>query len=107
MKSYPDLAVTEYARLHRALLLYQLEDVRGSLLELDDLEVSLRGLAEVHAALAALLYVERPLQLSRAEEQWELATAFDKRYNDTQWVDQAKKWPPRMLQALERFLELR
>lgn len=38
-----------------------------------DLEVSLRGYAEVHAALAAVLYVERPALLQVAEQQWEIA----------------------------------
>ena len=107
MQSYPDLAVTEYARLHRALLLYEVGDVRRSLLELDDLEVSLRGFPEVHAALASLLYIERPLQISRAESQWDLATSFDRRYADLAWVQRTKKWPPRVLDALERFLDLR
>lgn len=35
-----------------------------------DLEVSLRGYAEVHAALASILYVERPALLEVAEQQW-------------------------------------
>lgn len=34
-----------------------------------DLEVSLRGYAEVHAALASILYVERPALLDFAEQQ--------------------------------------
>lgn len=37
---------------------------------LQDLEVSLRGYAEVHAALASILYVERPALLEVAEQQW-------------------------------------
>lgn len=104
---FPDLAITEYARLHRALLLYEIGDVGNSLLELDDLEVNLRGLSEVHAALASLLYSERPGQINRAEEQWDLALSFDTRFANLDWVRKTKKWPPRFLNALERFLDLR
>ncbi len=77
-----------------------------ALLELEDEEVSMKGQAEVHAALAAVLYAERPAQRLRAEQQWDAAQAFDTRYSDTDWVRQAKHWPPRMVQALDSFLKL-
>jgi len=77
-----------------------------SILELEDLEVSERGMPEVHAALACLLYVEKPLQRSRSEEQWDLALEFDTRYSDLGWVKSNKKWPPRLLDALFRFQTL-
>jgi hypothetical protein len=64
-----EFATTEYARLSRALTLYQLGDVSDAILQLEDLEVALRGYAEVHAALAAILYVERPARLNQAEQQ--------------------------------------
>lgn len=68
-------ATTEYARLARARVLYQLGQVSSAILQLEDLEVTLRGYAEVHAALAAILYVERPALLELAEQQARLRVA--------------------------------
>lgn len=73
---------------------------------LQDLEVSLRGYAEVHAALAAILYVERPALLEVAEQQWEIGQEFNKSFADPQWVADTKGWPPRLMAALDRFLKL-
>ncbi len=56
VRQYPDLALSEYARLGRALLLYQQGYASQALLELEDSEVAMKGYAEVHAALAAVLY---------------------------------------------------
>ena len=44
---FPDLAITEYARIHRAILLYQTGNPSRAILELEDEEVNLRGFAEV------------------------------------------------------------
>lgn len=41
-----------------------------------------------------------------APQEWNLACAFDKRYSDLAWVRTAKHWPPRALDALNRFLTL-
>ncbi|PNW89022.1 hypothetical protein CHLRE_01g055151v5 [Chlamydomonas reinhardtii] len=100
------LALSHYGRLGAALQAYQLGRVSDSLLALEDEEVALRGAAEVHAALAALLYVERPSLALRAEEEWAIACSFDKRYSDPAWVAAAKHWPPRAVAALQRFLAL-
>lgn len=56
VQQYSDLALSEYARLGRALLLYQLGFASQALIELEDSEVAMKGYAEVHAALAAVLY---------------------------------------------------
>lgn len=53
-----------------------------------------------------MLPAERPSQISLAEEQWEIAMEFDRRYADLDWVRQQKHWPPRAVGALERFLQL-
>ena len=39
-------------------------------------------------------------------QQWDIAMEFDSRYTDVEWVRQQKHWPPKMIQALIRFLEL-
>lgn len=106
VQRYPDLAVTERARVSRALLLYQLGHVEDALLALEDEEVILRGSPEVNVALCAVLYVERPYQRERAESLWDAATSLDGRWSDTRWVEEEKHWPPKMVAALQRFLTL-
>lgn len=49
---------------------------------------------------------EKPGQIARAETQFEIATSFDTRYADVRWVVQEKNWPPRLADALDRFLRL-
>jgi len=100
----PGLAIADLARISRALVLRQLGDAPGARLALEDVEAGLRGRAEVHAALAALRYEAR---LPGAEEQWALACEFDGRFADPGWVAAARKWPPAMVDALRRFLELK
>lgn len=78
-----------------------------ALTQLNELELDIRGNPETHAALAAVLYAERPAQRWRAEQQWDIAVEFDSRYQDTAWVQQNKHWPPKLLSALDNFLSLR
>ncbi|GAX78684.1 hypothetical protein CEUSTIGMA_g6122.t1 [Chlamydomonas eustigma] len=101
---FPDLALSAYARVGRALMLYQTGNTSDAILALEDEAVPLVGSAEIHAALAVLLYNERPSLAFRAEEEWEIANSFDSRYSDVEWVRTAKHWPEHMLEALQRFL---
>jgi tetratricopeptide (TPR) repeat protein len=101
---YPDLALAERARVARGLLLYQVGKPEEALLQLEDEEVALRGNAEVHAAVAVICYDLG--KTSQAEQQWNVATEFDSRYSDVYWVQKEKKWPPKMILALEKFLNL-
>lgn len=78
-----------------------------ALTELNELELDIRGNPETHAALAAVLYAERPAQRFRAEQQWDIALEFDERYGDAAWVRDNKHWPPRLMGALESFLSLK
>jgi hypothetical protein len=103
---YGDLALAEYARLGKALALYEVGQVSDALLLLEDQEVAMRGSPEVHAALAAMLYAERPPQRFRAEQQFDIAVEFDRRFESADWVQQNRHWPPRLLTALQAFLQL-
>lgn len=105
-RNYPDLAVVQYARIKRALMLYQLGKTVDAVLEMEGESSDLLGNAEVHAALAAMLYSESPKQIRRAETQWEIAREFDQRYSDLTFVKLQKRWPPAMQLALENFLSL-
>ena len=42
-----------------------------------------------------------------SSQEWEVASSFDKRYSDLEWVRTAKHWPPKMMVALERFLDIK
>lgn len=103
---YPDLAIVQYAKVKHALMLYQSGKMIDAVLEMEGQEEEMRGNAEVHAALAAMLYSETPRQINRAETQWEIAREFDKRYGNVDWVKQEKQWPPAMQAALRSFLTL-
>ncbi len=105
--TYPDLAIVQYARIKHALLLYQAGKTTDAVLEMAGEEEELRGNAEVHAALAAMLYSESPKQIDRAETQWEIAREFDERFSNLDWVKQEKHWPPAMQTALGNFLNLK
>jgi hypothetical protein len=103
---YGDLALSEYARFGQALLLYERGDATRAIAGLEDSALALTGRAEAHAALAALLYSERPNQLSRAELEFEVASEFDRRFEDADWVARERHWPPKAVAALRRFLAL-
>lgn len=121
VEQYGDLALSEYARFGAALVAYQRAGEGGgggggggngnssaslAIAGLEDSALALTGRAEAHAALAAVLYAERPAQLSRAELEFEVATEFDRRYSDAEWVAKERHWPPRAVEALRRFLAL-
>ena len=106
IEEYPDLALAERARVKRALMEYQVGNTRECILHLQDEEVAVRGNPEVHAALAAVLYAERPDELDLAEEQWDIATEFDTRYASIDYVENTRYWPPAMVTALKKFLLL-
>ncbi|KAK9135096.1 hypothetical protein Syun_014426 [Stephania yunnanensis] len=93
IKGYKDLALSEYARVGRALALYEVGDREEAIAELEDVSISLKGYPEVHAALAAALYADKHAPLL-AENQFTIATLLDPRYSDLTYVRETKHWPP-------------
>ncbi len=55
VSKFPGLALSERARIRRAVLLYETGEVQQAILELDDEEVALRGNAEVKIFWASCL----------------------------------------------------
>ncbi|KIZ01430.1 hypothetical protein MNEG_6533 [Monoraphidium neglectum] len=106
VNDHPDLALATYGRLGRAIMLYQAGEVSKAVILLDELELTARGTPEVHAALAAVLWAERPSQRLRAEQQFEIALEFDRRYSDLAYMREQRHWPPRLLAAMARFQQL-
>ncbi|KAH9548296.1 hypothetical protein CY35_11G081000 [Sphagnum magellanicum] len=101
-----DLALSEYARVGRALSLYEVGDRGEAILEMEDMSVSLKGYPEIHAALAAALYVDKHATVP-AEQQFTIATLLDPRYRDLSWVRNCRHWPPSLVESLQKFILLR
>lgn len=58
---------------------------------------------EVHAALAAALYVDKHAALL-AENQFTIATLLDPHYTDIAYVRETKHWPPSLISSLQHFI---
>ncbi|MCO5564744.1 hypothetical protein L7F22_018412 [Adiantum nelumboides] len=106
VKEHGDLALAEYARVGRAISLYEVGDKEEAFVEMEDVSLSLKGYPEVHAALAAVLYADKNSPLS-AEQQFTIATLLDPHYNDLSYVKDTKHWPPSLVRSLAKFIDLR
>ncbi|KAL3686829.1 hypothetical protein R1sor_013138 [Riccia sorocarpa] len=100
-----DLALAEYARVGHAVTLYEVGDRNEAITEMEDVSVALKGYPEIHAALAAALYVDKHAPLP-AEKQFNIATLLDPRYTNLKWVEENKHWPPSLINSLKRFITL-
>ncbi len=60
--------------------------------------------ADMRAALTAA-YWEQGKQ-GEAESNWVAAVGLDKRYKDLDWVVKVRRWPSKMVAALEKFQKL-
>ncbi|KAF2284442.1 hypothetical protein P3X46_012990 [Hevea brasiliensis] len=105
VENYKDFAFSEYARVGRALALYEIGDKEEAIAEMEDVSISLKGYPEVHAALAAALYVDKHAPLL-AENQFTIATLLDPHYTDLSYVKETKHWPPSLISSLQRFITL-
>uniref|UniRef100_A0A2C9URF9 Tetratricopeptide repeat protein n=1 Tax=Manihot esculenta TaxID=3983 RepID=A0A2C9URF9_MANES len=105
VENYKDFAFSDYARVGRALALYEIGDKDEAIAEMEDVSISLKGYPEVHAALAAALYVDKHAPLL-AENQFTIATLLDPHYTDLSYVKETKHWPPSLVSSLQRFITL-
>ncbi|KAA8531078.1 hypothetical protein F0562_005787 [Nyssa sinensis] len=105
VKNYKDFALSDYARVGRALALYEVGDREEAIAEMEDVSISLKGYPEVHAALAAALYVDKHSPLL-AENQFTIATLLDPHYTDISYVKETKHWPPSLVSSLQHFMTL-
>ncbi|KAF3334142.1 hypothetical protein FCM35_KLT20746 [Carex littledalei] len=93
IRDYKDFALSEYGRVGRALVLYEIGDRDEAIAEMEDVSISLKGYPEIHAALAAALYSDKRAPLL-AENQFAIATLLDPHYTDLSYVRETKHWPP-------------
>ncbi|XP_017701515.2 uncharacterized protein LOC103720519 [Phoenix dactylifera] len=105
IRDYKDFAFSEYARVGRALALYEIGDREEAIAEMEDVSISLKGYPEIHAALAAALYADKHAPLL-AENQFAIATLLDPHYTDLSYVRETKHWPPSLVSSLQHFITL-
>ncbi|XP_074558085.1 uncharacterized protein LOC141813981 [Curcuma longa] len=105
VQDYKDFAFSDYARVGRALLLYEIGDRDEAIAEMEDVSISLKGYPEIHAALAAALYADKHAALL-AENQFTIATLLDPHYTDLSYVRETKHWPPSLIDSLQHFITL-
>lgn len=93
-----------FARENRALALYQLGQDNAAIKEMRSLARKFPdSFPDVRAALTAALW-EAGLQ-AEAEAEWQ--RCGDPRYRDRAWLRRERRWPPRLIAALEAFLDIR
>ncbi|MEM8675433.1 MAG: tetratricopeptide repeat protein [Cyanobacteria bacterium P01_G01_bin.67] len=100
-----DLAPTfPLARGNASLIQYQIGDRSEALRNMRNLVRKYPMYSDMRAALAAVLWVEG--KQGEAESNWVAAIGLDNRYQDLDWLENIRRWPPSMTEALERFLSL-
>jgi len=97
----PDFAI---ARSNAALSHYQVGDEQEALDETRKLVRKYPNFPDVRAALTAMLWAER--QEGEAESNWVAVMGSDARYRDVEWLEKVRRWPPRMVEAIDNFLSL-
>ncbi|HIK45937.1 MAG TPA: tetratricopeptide repeat protein [Leptolyngbyaceae cyanobacterium M65_K2018_010] len=93
-----------FARVNAALANYQLGHTEAALDEFRKLTRRYPNFADARAALTVVLWAEG--QPGEAESNWVAVMGLDGRYRDLNWVRQVRRWPPAMVEALDRFLHL-
>lgn len=98
-----------FAFSNAALMLAQVGDDAGAVKEMQSVARRAPGSADMRVALAAMLWATG--QEDEAEAEWEFActkiTVGCVKYQDADWVQRIRRWPPVMAARLEAFLKLR
>ncbi len=92
------------ARGNASLVMYQIGERSESIRNMRNLVRKYPLYSDMRAALAASLWVEG--QQGEAESNWVAAVGLDNRYQDLDWIKNIRRWPPTMVEALEKFLSL-
>ena len=92
------------ARGNASLIMYQMGDRTEAIRNMRNLVRKYPMYSDMRAALAAALWAEG--QQGEAESNWVAAIGLDNRYQDLDWLENIRRWPPKMIQALEKFLNL-
>ncbi|MGF1479252.1 MAG: tetratricopeptide repeat protein [Cyanophyceae cyanobacterium] len=90
------------ARANAALALYQVGEQEEALRTMRNLVRKYPMFPDMRAALTAVLWTQG--NQGEAESNWVAAMGIDHRYQDLEWVEKTRRWPPQMVSALRRFL---
>jgi predicted Zn-dependent protease len=93
-----------FARANYALALYQTGQTEAAIRQMRNIVRKYPNFADMRAALTSA-YWEQGRQ-GEAESNWVAAVGLDGRYKDLDWVANVRRWPPKMVAALEKFLKL-
>jgi len=93
-----------FARANAALIQYQIGDTDAAIKSMKNIVRRYPMFPDVRAALTAALWEKG--KEGEAESNWVAAVGVDNRYQDLKWVEQIRRWPPKMVEALGRFLDL-
>lgn len=93
-----------FARANEALALYQVGDRDKALRTMRNLVRKYPMFPDMRAALTAVLWEQG--NQGEAESNWVAAMGLDSRYQNLEWVEKTRRWPPKMAAALEKFLTL-
>ena len=97
----PDFAL---ARGNAALVTYQMGNRSEAVRQMRNLVRKYPMFSDIRAALAAVLWVDG--KQGEAESNWVAAVGLDNRYQNIDWVQNIRRWPPTMVEALNKFLTL-
>ncbi|GFE68805.1 tetratricopeptide repeat protein [Chroococcus sp. FPU101] len=94
-----------WANANVAVTLYQLGQKDEALRVMRNIVRKYPMFPDMRAALTATLW-EKGLQ-GEAESNWVATVGMDSRYQDLEWVKTIRRWPPNMISALDKFLNLK
>lgn len=94
-----------FARANTALVYYQLGQKGEAIKEMRNLVRKYPMFPDMRAALTAVLW--NMGQQGEAESHWVAAVGMDNRYQDLDWVKNIRRWPPQMVAALDKFINLK
>jgi tetratricopeptide (TPR) repeat protein len=93
-----------FAQGNTALALYELGKTEEAIQTMRRLVKKYPMFADMRAALTAVLWADG--QQGEAESNWVAAVGVDSRYQNLDWVKEIRRWPPRLVSALDKFLSL-
>ncbi len=92
------------ARLNVAFAKYELGRDDQAIRELRSLVRKYPSFVDARAALTAAYWQSG--QRGQAESNWVAVNGLDQRYQDLDWVENIRRWPPRLVAGLRAFLAL-
>jgi len=92
------------AQLNVAFAQYELGQDQPAIRSLRSLVRKYPSFVDARAALTAAYWQQG--QTGQAESNWVAVNGLDRRYQDIDWVENVRRWPPRLVLGLRSFLTL-